>query len=65
MPSNVFVEDHFNILLLRLGFRSGLFPSGFPTKTHHTSFFLSIGADYTVPLCMLLARYFTRQLDSE
>jgi len=46
IPTSHFLKIHLNIILhLRLGLPSGLFPSGFPTKTQYT------GYKHTLTIC--------------
>ena len=59
-----FVKIHLNIILsLRLGLRSGLFPSGFPTKTLGATPLPPIRA--TCPAHLILLDFITRTIFGE
>ena len=52
-PTTHFLKIHFNIIHLRLGLPSGLFPSGFPTNNLYTPLLSSIRATFSANLILL------------
>jgi hypothetical protein len=59
-PTSYFLKIHLNIILLHLGLPSGLFPSGFPTKTLCTPLLSPIRA--TCPAHLIILDFITRTI---
>ena len=63
-PTSLFLNIHLNIFShLRLGLPSGLFPSGFPTKTPYTPLLFPLHA--TCPAHLILLDFITRTILGE